>query len=150
MHVGDSLARAQSSHTRHNGVIRHNDPSTMWLPNSHGAQDQGHMHQRKALRGTSTWVRLSHRRWINKNTAQHRRERKGPKSCAQNKHVRSMCSLGLMLWWGFAWKCSPPSQGFVNDVITKNLNNKCKQTPFPFYVDTQQSNVMLGCKDFMV
>ena len=56
---------------------------------------------------TSTWVRLSHRCWINKNTAQHRCEGKGPKPCAQNKHVRSMCSLGLMLWWGFAWKCSP-------------------------------------------
>ena len=51
MHVGDSLARAESSHTRHNGVIRHNDPSTMRLPNSRGAQDQGHTRQRKALRG---------------------------------------------------------------------------------------------------
>ena len=51
MHVGDSLARAESSHTRHNGVIRHNDPSTMILPNSRGAQDQGHTRQRKALQG---------------------------------------------------------------------------------------------------
>ena len=51
MHVGDSLARAESSHTHHNGVIRHDDPSTMRLPNSRGAQDQGHTRQRKALRG---------------------------------------------------------------------------------------------------
>ena len=51
MHVGDSLARAESSHTQHNGVIRHDDLSTMRLPNSRGAQDQGHTRQRKALRG---------------------------------------------------------------------------------------------------
>ena len=51
MHVGDSLARAESSHTHHNGVIRHNNPSMMRLPNSRGAQDQGHTRQHKALWG---------------------------------------------------------------------------------------------------
>ena len=51
MRVGDSLARVESSHARYNGIITHNDPSTTRLPNSRGAQDQGHMRQRKALRG---------------------------------------------------------------------------------------------------
>ena len=74
MHVGDSLAKAESSHTRHNGVIRHNDPSTTRLPNSHGAQDQGHMRQLKALRGYEHVGAAVSPSLNQTNIAQHRRK----------------------------------------------------------------------------
>ena len=95
MRVGDSLARAESSHARYNGVITHNNPSTVRLPNSRGAQDQGHTRQRKALRGyehVGAAVSLSLNQHIYNMT---QTAREGPKPCAQNKHVRSCVLSGL-------------------------------------------------------
>ena len=131
MRVGDSLARAESSHARYNSVITHNDLSTVRLPNSHGAQDQGHTRQRQALRGyehvgAAVSPSLNQHIYITTQTT-----REGPKPCAQNQHVRSMCSLGLMLWRGFARKCSPPSQGIVNDAIT-TLKQHVHTNTLPF------------------
>jgi len=42
------------------------------------------------------------------------------------KHVRSSVLSGSMLWRGFAWKFSPPSQGLES----ASLNKTCKP-PFP-------------------
>ena len=42
------------------------------------------------------------------------------------KHVRSSVLSGSMLWRGFAWKFSPPSQGLES----ASLNKACKP-PFP-------------------
>ena len=62
MHWLESLTRNGILATR-NDVIRHNDPSTTRLPNSRGAQDQGHTRQRKSFAGLRARGRcLSHRR----------------------------------------------------------------------------------------
>ena len=50
MHWLESLTRNGILATC-NDVIRHNDPSTTRLPNSRGAQDQGHTRQRKSFAG---------------------------------------------------------------------------------------------------
>ena len=95
----------------------HNPPTT-GLPISRGAQDQGHTRQRKSFAGLQArgsgclTVDESHRH-ITTRTA-----KEGTSPVFPNNHVRSSVSLGLSLWRGFAWKCSPPSQGcFVQ--ITK-------------------------------
>ena len=50
---------------------------------------------------------------------QHKRKKgEGPKPVHLNKHVRSSVLSGSMLWWGFAWKFSPASQGIVYATIT--------------------------------
>ena len=51
MDVGVSLTRNGILTTRQNGVVQHNDPLTTRLPNSRGAQDQGHTRQRKSFTG---------------------------------------------------------------------------------------------------
>ena len=50
MHWLESLTRNGILATR-NDVIRHNDPTLTRLPNSRGAQDQGHTRQRKSFAG---------------------------------------------------------------------------------------------------
>ena len=62
MHWLESLTRNGILATR-NDVIRHNDPLTTRLPNSRGAQDQGHTRQHKSFAGLRARGRcLSHRR----------------------------------------------------------------------------------------
>ena len=51
MDIGVSLTRNGILTARQNGVIQHNDPPTTRLPNSRGAQDQGHTRQRKIFAG---------------------------------------------------------------------------------------------------
>ena len=51
MDVGVSLTRNGILATRNDGVIQHNDPPTTRLPNSRGAQDQGHTRQHKSFAG---------------------------------------------------------------------------------------------------
>ena len=108
MDIGVSLTRNGILTARQNGVIQHNDPPTTRLPNSRGAQDQGHTRQRKSFAGLRArgsgclTVDESHKHITTK-----KRQGKVLTPCSQQA-----CAVKcLSLWRGFAWKCSPPSQG---------------------------------------
>ena len=64
--------------------------------------------------------------------------------------MRSSVSLGLLLWRGFAWKCSPPSQGCVcetkkKDTHTHNLPSRSMSLALSIWI----IRVMLGCKKIL-
>ena len=66
--------------------------------------------------------------------------------CTQTIMCGQCVLSGSMLWRGFAWKFSPPSQGI--DCAQSHILKPCMQITLPFYVYVPpQSNVMLGCKD---
>ena len=64
--------------------------------------------------------------------------------------MRSSVSLGLLLWRGFAWKCSPPSQGCLcktkkKDTHTHNLPSRSMSLALSIWI----IRVMLGCKKIL-
>ena len=64
--------------------------------------------------------------------------------------MRSSVSLGPLLWRGFAWKCSPPSQGCLCKTKRKDTHaHNLPSRSMSLALSTSMIRVMLGCKKIL-
>ena len=115
---GWSLTHEVESSQREGGVSQYKDHKDGECTKLSVAQDHGRLCQCEASGATSTWVRRFHHLTVHTNTNNINVKGRGPNPMYPIKHVRSSVLSGSMLWRGFAWKFSPPSQGLESATIT--------------------------------
>ena len=110
MHVGNSLARAESSHARYDSVIittqRSVNDETSKLPWCSRSRPHAPALSFAGLRARGAAVSPFPNLQIHI-TTQTERGFEDLDPCSPNTHVRSSASLGLVPWRSFAWKSSP-------------------------------------------
>ena len=130
MHVGDSLARAESLHAHHNGVITTQRSVNDETTKLRGAQHQGHTRQRKALRGYEHVGAAVSPSPNHTNMTQHKRKGRGPNPCIQVITCGQVSSRALCIGKASLGSLPCPHKVFLKSAKFSNLN-LCMQATLP-------------------